>query len=80
MNIPRFHSHLSRRSLLLVTLGLFLLSLVSAYYFKVQPSGNYQQKMLQHYVQQEEEDARRLLRDSMLLRKLIIWIRTSKAH
>ena len=56
---------------MLVTLGLFLLSLVSAYYFKVQPSGNYQQKMLQHYVQQEEEDARRLLRDSTLLRKLI---------
>lgn len=66
------HSRLPRRSLLFIAVGLFLLSFLSAWYFKVQPSVNYQQKLLQHYVSRQQEDARELLQDSALMRKLVL--------
>ena len=45
---------------------------MSAYYFQVQPSVNYQQKSLQRYINKQEADARDLLRDTPLMRKLVL--------
>lgn len=53
-------------------IGLFLLSFVSTYYFKVQPSANYQQRLLQRYLTSKEKDANQLLQDSSLMRKLVL--------
>jgi two-component system nitrogen regulation sensor histidine kinase NtrY len=72
LNLPKIHRHLPRRSLILFAAGLFLLSFVSAYYFQVQPSVNYQQKSLQRYINNQEADARDLLRDTPLMRKLVL--------
>ncbi|HEU4471538.1 MAG TPA: HAMP domain-containing sensor histidine kinase [Flavisolibacter sp.] len=72
MNLPTIHSRLRERSLLLFAAVLFLLSLVSAWYFQEQPSINYHQKQLQHYVQKQEEDARGLLADNALMRRLAL--------
>jgi signal transduction histidine kinase len=56
----------------LFALGLFLLSFVSAYYFHVQPSLQYQQKLLQNYVTKQEKDATALLGNNDLMRKLVL--------
>lgn len=72
MNLPTIHSRLPKRSLLFIALGLFLLSLISAGYIKVQPSVNHQQKLLQRYVQEQQKDAKELLQDTALMRKLVL--------
>ena len=72
MNLLKLNSYLPRRSLLLIAAGLFLLSFVSAYYFKVQPSINYQQRLLQRYLEKQEKDAGKFLQDSNMLRKLVL--------
>ncbi len=68
---PNLNKRLHRRSLLFFAVLLFLLSFVSAWYFRAQPSVNYQQKLLQRYVDRQIRDARTLLRDSSLMRKLV---------
>jgi hypothetical protein len=70
------HSNLRRFSLLIFAALLFVVSFFSAWYFKVQPSINYQHRALQRYVSREEKDAVQLLRDSMLLRKLVLQTET----
>lgn len=72
MKLSTVHSRLPKRSLLFFAVGLFLLSFVSAWYFKVQPSVEYQQKLLQKYVLEQLEDSRKLLQDSILMRKLVL--------
>ena len=72
MNLLKLNSYFPRRSLLLFATGLFLLSFVSAYYFKVQPSVNYQQRLLQRYLEKQEKDAGKFLQDSNMLRKLVL--------
>ncbi|HEU4634432.1 MAG TPA: hypothetical protein VFS22_10625, partial [Flavisolibacter sp.] len=72
MKISQLHSHLPKRSLLIFAVGLFLLSFVSAYYFQIQPSIDHQQKLLERYVREQEKDADLLLRDSVLMRKLVL--------
>lgn len=72
MNLRRLHSYLPTRNLLFFAVSLFLLSLLSAWYFKVQPSVNSQQKLLQKYIQLQEKDAASLLRDTALMRKLVL--------
>jgi two-component system nitrogen regulation sensor histidine kinase NtrY len=69
---PKLHSRLPSSSLLLFAIGLFLLSLFSAWYFNVQPSVDYQQKLLQRYVRNQQKDAKALLGDSTLMRKLVL--------
>lgn len=68
----KIHSRLPKRSLLFIAAGLFLLSFLSAWYFKVQPSIQHQQKLLQQYVDRQQKDAQQLLRDSTLMRKLVL--------
>ncbi|MGZ3991190.1 MAG: sensor histidine kinase [Flavisolibacter sp.] len=53
-------------------MGLFLISLVTAYYFQIQPSIDYQQRQLQRYIQKEEKDAQAIFQDSSLMRKLVL--------
>lgn len=79
MNIPKFHSPLPKRSLLIFAAGLFLLSFVSSYYFKVKPSADHQQKLLQRYLKEQETDASKLLKDTVLLRQLVLKTESLKA-
>jgi len=72
LKLSVLHSRLPKRSLLFIAVGLFLLSFVSAWYFKVQPSINHQQKLLQEYVNKQLKDANSLLKDSALMRKLVL--------
>jgi signal transduction histidine kinase len=52
--------------------GLFFLSFVSAWYFKAQPSIEYQRNLLQRYVERQQKDANQLVHDSTLMRKLVL--------
>jgi two-component system, NtrC family, nitrogen regulation sensor histidine kinase NtrY len=72
LNFSDLHSRLPKRSLLFISAGLFLLSFFSAFYFKVQPSIQHQQKLLQNYISEQQKEARQLLRDSSLMRKLVL--------
>jgi two-component system, NtrC family, nitrogen regulation sensor histidine kinase NtrY len=72
LKFSQFHSHLPKRSLLIFAVGLFLLSFISAYYFQIQPSIEYQKKQLENYVQKQEKDAKLLLQDTLLMRKLVL--------
>jgi signal transduction histidine kinase len=49
-----------------------LLSLFTNRYLRIQPSINYQQKQLQSYIWEQEKDAQQLLKDTALLRKLVL--------
>lgn len=68
----RLNSFIKQQSLLLTAFGLFLISFVSAYYFKVQPSVDYQRKELQKYITKEQREANSILHDSSLMRKLVL--------
>jgi hypothetical protein len=72
LKISQLNILLPKRTLLLLALGLFLLSFITAYYFKIQPSINYQQKKLERYIQQQEKEAKSLLADTILMRKLVL--------
>ncbi|HEY6956318.1 MAG TPA: hypothetical protein VI385_13800, partial [Flavisolibacter sp.] len=72
MSLPEFHSRLPKRSLLFIAVGLFFLSFLSAWYFKVQPSIKHQQKLLQKYIDKQLTDADALVHDSVLMRKLVL--------
>ncbi len=72
MKFARLHKHLPKSSLFIFAVGLFLLSFVSVYYLRIQPSVDYQQRKLERYVQKQESDANQLLRDSALMRQLVL--------
>lgn len=72
MKLSEIHNRLPKRSLIFIAAGLFLLSFLSSWYFKVQPSIQHQQKLLQNYIQKQQVDAQNLLRDSALMRKLVL--------
>jgi signal transduction histidine kinase len=63
---------LPKRILLFVAAGLFLLSFLSGWYFIVQASMELQLKLLEHSVHNQQADARQLLQDSVLMRKLVL--------
>jgi signal transduction histidine kinase len=52
--------------------AVFLLSLITSYYFRIQPSVEHQHNLLENYVQTQQQDAGALLSDSSLMHKLII--------
>jgi len=76
LNPQQTNSRLPRRNLLIIAGGLLLLSFVTAYYFKVQPSIEFQQKSLQRYVTRLEKDAADLLQDTALMRRLVLQTET----
>ena len=58
--------------MLFFAVGLFLLSFITAYYFQIQPSINYQQKKLERYIRSQEKDVNALFHDTDLMRKLVL--------
>lgn len=68
----RLHTPLQKRSLIYFAVVLFLLSFATNYFFQLQPSINYQQKILQKYVTEQQQDAKQLLSDTAILRKLVL--------
>ncbi|MFL5789458.1 MAG: hypothetical protein ACJ748_15470, partial [Flavisolibacter sp.] len=72
MSLSRIHNQVPRRNLLIFAAILFVLSYISAYYFQVKPSVEFQQKLLERYVVKEQKDANALLQDSNLMRKLVL--------
>jgi two-component system, NtrC family, nitrogen regulation sensor histidine kinase NtrY len=72
LKISQLNTLLPKRTLLLLAVGLFLLSFITAYYFQIQPSINYQQKRLERYIQQQERESRKLIADTVLMRKLVL--------
>lgn len=63
-SMPKFY-------LLAAALLLLLLSFVSTTYFRNTPAANLEQKNLQYYLQKQERNFNRLLRDTPLLRRLV---------
>ena len=72
MKVPPLHNYLRRRSLLFLAVALVLLSFLSTWYLGSQPSVRYQQRQLQHYVSEQQQDAQNLLADTALMRKLVL--------
>lgn len=72
MNLPGKHNYFRKSYLLFFAAILFALSFLSAWYFKVQPSITAQQKLLQNYITKREKDSKTLLKDSVLMRKLVL--------
>jgi two-component system, NtrC family, nitrogen regulation sensor histidine kinase NtrY len=72
LNLSKLHSRLPKRSLLFIAVALFLLSFLSAWYFKARPSIEHQQKLLRNYVDRQLKGANQLLNDSALMRKLVL--------
>lgn len=72
MKLLRLHNPLQKRSLIIFAVALFGLSFITNYYFRLQPSINYQQKILQKYITTQQKDAQQLLKDTALLRKLVL--------
>ncbi|MDB5204998.1 MAG: hypothetical protein JWR72_73 [Flavisolibacter sp.] len=72
MKSHRLHSYLPRRSILFFAAALLVLSFLSTWYLGSQPSVKYQQRQLQHYVNDQQQDAQKLLADTALLRKLVL--------
>ena len=63
--------HLRKRSLLIAAAVLVLLSFLTSWYFDSRLSVSYQQKQLQRYVTEQQQNARHLLHDTSLMRKLV---------
>ena len=72
MNLPAHHNYIRKSYLLFFAALFFTFSFFSAWYFKVQPTINTQQKLLQKYITKQQKDAKHLLQDSVLMRKLVL--------
>jgi two-component system, NtrC family, nitrogen regulation sensor histidine kinase NtrY len=70
LNSFKQHNYLTRRSILLFAAILFILSLITSYYFQVKPSVSHQQKLLQKFIVKEQTDAEQVVADTALMRKL----------
>lgn len=71
MNLFRLYKHLPKSSLLVTAAVLIGLSFLSAWFFGAKPSVEQQRRLLEKYVQTQEQDADHLLRDTAFLRKLV---------
>jgi signal transduction histidine kinase len=72
LKFPRLHSRLPKRSLLIAAALLLCFSFFTAWFFQSKPSISHQQKLLQNYVQEQEQDAYPLLTDTALLRRFVL--------
>ncbi len=71
MKFFELNKRLPKFVLLLAAVGLLLLSFLSSFYFRVNPSVGNEQKRLERYVHQQQKDYERFLRDTLLLQKLV---------
>jgi two-component system, NtrC family, nitrogen regulation sensor histidine kinase NtrY len=73
--LKRFPLHKRRRwrrfLLLFAAAALLLLSFLTSSYFSSKLSVNYHQKNLQRYITAQERDAQQVIRDTVLMRKLV---------
>ena len=72
MKFSQIHNHLPKRSLLFTAVGLFLLSFLSAWYFRQSPSVGLEEKNLERYIHNQQNDINQLLQDTALMRKLVL--------
>lgn len=72
MKISRLHKHLPKSSLLIAAAVIFCLSFLTAWFFQSKPSIEHQQKLLQSYINEQQEDAYPLLKDTSLLRRFVL--------
>ena len=71
MKLPSINSQIPKRNLLLSAILLFIASIVSSYYFRINPSIHNEQRLLQNYVNDQQKDYEQLIHDSLLMRKLV---------
>lgn len=67
----RHNRHFRKRSLVLSALLLLALSFLTSWYFNSTLSVGYQQKSLQRYLRNQQEDARQVLRNTTLMSRLV---------
>jgi two-component system, NtrC family, nitrogen regulation sensor histidine kinase NtrY len=72
LKLSQIHNHLPKRSLLFTAVGLFLLSFLSEWYFQKSPSVGLEERNLERYIHKHQEDADLLLKDTLLMRKLVL--------
>ncbi|MCU7552497.1 HAMP domain-containing histidine kinase [Chitinophagaceae bacterium LB-8] len=66
-----YRNSASKQSLIIAATVLLLLSLVSSFYFRINPSTSYEEKKLEQYIHKQQNDFNSLLKDTSLLRKLV---------
>ena len=72
MKFSQLHTHLPKRSLLIAAVILIGLSFLTSWFFQSKPSVEQQQNLLQAYIQKQQKDAKELLADTALLRRLVV--------
>jgi len=72
LKFSRLHSHLSKSSLLVAAVILLLLSFGTAWFFQSKPSVEHQQRLLQDYIKEKQQDIQSVFADTALLRKLVL--------
>ena len=72
------HKKLPKRVLLIIAAILYTLSFATSYYLRANPSITYEQKQLQHYIQEREKNFQTFLKDTVLLAKLVSDVETQK--
>ncbi|HVG42281.1 MAG TPA: ATP-binding protein [Chitinophagaceae bacterium] len=65
------NSRVPKSYLLLAAALLLLLSFVSSIYFRTQPSVAVERKLLQKFIQRQQKDFEKVIKDSVLMRKLV---------
>jgi two-component system, NtrC family, nitrogen regulation sensor histidine kinase NtrY len=70
LNFRNLNTRLPKRALLLTAAALLLISLVTSYYFRENPSTGFEQARLERYIHKLERDAAALFADSVFLAKL----------
>jgi signal transduction histidine kinase len=61
-----------KRRLLYAAIALFLVSLLTAWYFQIKPSVANEQKAIERYIQKEQENINKLVKDTALMRRLVL--------
>ncbi len=70
MKFPDLNKRLPKLALLLFAVALFLLSFISSFWFRYNPSARFEQKQLEYYIHKQQKDFDRFIHDSALVRKL----------
>lgn len=71
MKFPNLNSRLPKRALLFTAGILFLLSFLTAFYFRTPVSVNYEERRLENYIHKQQQDYNNFIKDTVLLRKLL---------
>lgn len=72
MKFSLLHNRLPKRSLLITSAVLILLSFLTAWYFRQSPSVVLEEKHLERYIRKQQRDIEALLQDTTLMRRLVL--------